>query len=229
MNQDKIWEYHQLKVNESESVFSASNQRYEYLASKLSRGSRVLNVGVGLGGMERLLIDKGCDVFCLDPTKGAIEKMRTTLHMGERAQTGYSEKMPFEDDQFDAVVMSEVMEHLDDDVLDRSLGEVVRVLRKGALFIGTVPADENLADSLCVCPSCGERFHRWGHVQTFSRERLQTFLSQRLGNLVIERHYFSEVGNLNWKGRLLRYLKLLLLRLGGSGTNESFFFSGRNL
>ena len=87
--------------------------------------------------------------------------------------------LPFGDAGFDAVVASEVLEHLTDEVLRPGLGEVARVLRPGGRFIGTVPAEELLDESLTVCPSCGHQFHRWGHVQSFSAARLKEVLSAR--------------------------------------------------
>ena len=79
----------------------------------------------------------------------------------EKAAVGYSDAIPFPNAHFDVVVMSEVLEHLPEDVLTSSLCEVDRVLRLHGRFIGTVPADEELAANQVVCPRCGEVFHRW--------------------------------------------------------------------
>jgi ubiquinone/menaquinone biosynthesis C-methylase UbiE len=129
----------------------------EFLVRRLQRGERVLNVGVGNGTLERLATMKGCDVWCLDPSEQAIDRLRTELQLGERAKVGFSQAMPFPDEHFDVVVMSEVLEHLDPDVFQTTLSEVRRVLRKGGRFIGTVPARERLEDSLVVC-SAAVRF-----------------------------------------------------------------------
>lgn len=74
--------------------------------------------------------------------------------------------------------MSEVLEHLTDDVLERTIVEVHRVLVAEGHFIGTVPARENLIDQATVCPCCGKKFHRWGHLQTFDPQRLRDLLGQ---------------------------------------------------
>ncbi len=46
-----------------------------------------------------------------------------------RAQVGFSQNIPFPDSQFDVVIMTEVLEHRTDDVLNATLGEVKRVLK----------------------------------------------------------------------------------------------------
>jgi len=176
MEQSKIWDHFQ-GSGAVDDVFAGSLPRYAYLARQLRAGTHVLNIGVGRGGLEQLLIDKGVIVSSLDPGTASIEGIRARLGMGERARVGYSQSMPFDDASFDAVIMSEVLEHLTDDVLTATFSEVARVLKPDSRFIGTVPHDENLADNITLCPHCGERFHRWGHVRSFDPARLSQSLA----------------------------------------------------
>jgi SAM-dependent methyltransferase len=227
MNQEKIWAFHQLKVEDEDSIFSRSSERYDFLAARIAKDARVLNIGIGRGGLEERLQARGVEVFSLDPTAAAVERLRELLGLGEQVQVGYSQDIPFPDQHFDVVVMSEVLEHLDDVTQQQTLVEVARVLAPQGQFLGTVPAEENLAASLCVCPCCGEQFHRWGHVRSYTNAMLKIMLAEHFSDTEIQRHYFAEVSDLNWKGRLARWLKLAQLRVGSTGTNESFFFSGR--
>ncbi len=89
------------------------------------------------------------------------------------------------------VVMSEVLEHLEDDVLSATLAEVRRVLVECGIFIGTVPANENLRLNAVVCPCCNETFHRWGHVRTFSEASLRAALETTLRVARIDNHFFT--------------------------------------
>jgi ubiquinone/menaquinone biosynthesis C-methylase UbiE len=187
---------------------------------------RVLNIGVGRGGLESILVGKKVHVSSLDPGEKSIERVRKQFGLGDEAKVGFSQQMPFGDAQFDAVVMCEVLEHLSDDVIAATFKEAERVLKPGGRFMGTLPADENLADSRVVCPHCGEAFHRWGHLQSFSEPRLRSMLSERFGDVRISRHFFGEPRTLNWKGRLIWGLKKTLVGLGVKGSLESFFFSG---
>ena len=122
--------------------------------------------------------------------------------------------------------MTEVLEHLDSKVLQETISECHRVLRKGGIFIGTVPADEKLSTSLVVCPCCDNKFHRWGHVQSFSYINLHNLISGRFEKVKIKRQHFGNWGKLNLSGKLGCFIKKILIKLGRKGDNENYYFSG---
>lgn len=227
MDQTKIWEHFQNDEEAGHVAFNA-HARYEFLTRHIKAGTKVLNIGVGRGDFESLLIAKGANVSCLDPSERSINRMRERLGLGERAKVGFSQYMPFPDAIFDAVIMSEVLEHLDDEALRRTLMEVRRVLKSDGLFLGTVPAEENLLESRVVCPHCGKIFHRWGHVRSFSCSTLQCLLQTQFSEVVIWRRYFLDLKNVNWKGLLLWGAKRLAMAIRIHGQGETFFFKARN-
>lgn len=228
MNQDKIWEAFQNDESLIDIAFPA-RRRFKFLAKRVLSESRVLNVGVGNGYLENLLVQKGADVSCLDPSRSTIERVRERLGLDEKAHVGYSQSMPYLDASFDYVIMSEVLEHLDNTVIDETLAEVKRVLRAGGQFIGTVPADENLQASIVVCPCCGERFHRWGHIQSFSQDRLSNILNLQFDKVMVRRIHFVDNQRLNWKGRLSGALKTAQTFMGVKGSNQNFYFEAIRL
>ena len=227
MNQDAIWDYFQ---NEGVASFDGSEARLSYLVKKIAPGSRVLNIGVGSGVFERLGLARGIDIHCIDPSKRAIESLREKLGIGEKARVGYSQEIPFCDHYFDVVVMSEVLEHLTDDVLERTIAEVHRVLADpskggGGVFIGTVPAREKLLDQATVCPCCGNKFHRWGHHQTFDLPRLRGMLGHLFQFRYLTERTFVSWKDLNWKGKMHFFIKSGLRIVAGiHGSGETIFF-----
>lgn len=223
IGQEKIWEHFQ---NEGIDSFSQSRGRLEFLARRLSPATRVLNIGVGNGVLESLAMNKGVEIWSLDPSERAIDRLRQSLGVEERAQVGYSQAMPFADSHFDAVVMSEVLEHLDDATLEATLDEVYRVLRAGGLFMGTVPARENLADSLVVCPDCGVQFHRWGHKRNFDIDRLTTILTGRFSIGEVSERFFIDWESVGWWRKLQGIIKKLLSwrGIGTYGACRNIFF-----
>lgn len=223
MNQEKIWEAFQNDESLLDLGFPA-RRRFEFIAKHIPKDSLALNIGVGNGYLESILIQKGVSVSCLDPSDSAIEKIREHFGLGERAKAGYSQAMPFTDASFDYVIMSEVLEHLDDAVIEKTLTEAKRVLKIGGKFLGTVPADENLKEGVVVCPKCGEYFHRWGHVQSFSQESLLDTLSLEFNNISIKRVVLSDFKQLNWKGKVLAVLKVFQVLLNLKGSTQNFFF-----
>lgn len=140
--------------------------------------SRVLNIGVGSGLLEVLLLDRGVETYSLDPSAQSIEQLRTRLRMGDRARQGYAQQLPFEAGFFDRVIMTEVLEHLPDEVLHPTLDEVRRVLKPAGELTGTVPFREQLQANEVICPHCEAQFHRWGHAQSFDSSSLGALLLQ---------------------------------------------------
>jgi SAM-dependent methyltransferase len=205
-------------------AFAGSVARLRFLAERIPARARALNIGVGYGVFEELAQRRGVEVWALDPSAPAIEGLRQRLGLGERAQVGYAQAIPFASDFFDAVVVSEVLEHLDDDLLHQTLDEIARVLAPAGRLLGTVPARERLADSRAVCPDCGKVFHRWGHVQSFDSARLRGLLERRFAVARIDERPFVAWTQLNWKGRLLGLAKKALAAVGTHGTGENLVF-----
>lgn len=223
MDQGKIWDYYQTEATEA---FSRTGPRFRFLTKQIAPRERVLNIGVGDGSLESLLSLKGTEVWSLDPSEKAIQRMKASL--GDRARVGYSQSMPFAEGSFDTVVMTEVLEHLENDVRLATLSEIKRVLVASGRFVGTVPADEVLEENRAVCPHCGQVFHRYGHAVAFSRESLHAELSRQFRSVNIERRYFCDFSSLNWKGRLGATVKTGMVSLGVKGSNENFYFSASN-
>jgi SAM-dependent methyltransferase len=218
MEQHRIWSHFQ---NHRPEIFAQAEPRYRFLARRAS-GARVLNIGVGDGGLERMAAEMGCDVYSLDPDGEALAAIAGV----SKGATGSIDAMPFDDAFFDTVVCSEVFEHLSDDLLRGGLAEIGRVLKPAGALIGTVPADEVLSESETVCPCCGNVFHRWGHVQSFSQTRLEGLL-RPYGAVRIERRLFVHWPSLNWKGKCAALLRKLIGALGNSGSGENLYFRVR--
>ena len=218
-----MWDHYQ--VDNDASTFDGNIERLRHLVGLVRSADKVLNIGVGNGALEVMLQEKGCMVFSLDPSDNAILRLRERLGLDESsAKIGYSQSIPFEDGFFDVVVMSEVIEHLNDEVLGQTLFEVMRVLRKTGLYIGSVPADEALKENEVVCPDCGKVFHRWGHVQSFTKSRLSSVLSECFDVIRINRAYFGYSSGLNWKGKLIWFVKKIMRGAGVQGSAENYVF-----
>lgn len=227
-DQQKIWDHFQSEGVES---FSQSQGRLEFLVRRLRPSTRVLNIGVGNGLLEAMAARKGVDIWSLDPSDRAIANLRRVLNIGESAQVGFCQSMPFPDGHFDVVVMSEVLEHLDEEILRATLTEVRRVLRAGGRFIGTVPAREKLEDSLVICPHCGVQFHRWGHKQSFDVDRLSSVLSSHFAlDSVHERFFIDWESAGTWRKFQGLIKKFLSWRgIGTYGIGRNIYFSAQKL
>ena len=172
-------------------VFTGARPRLTRLAKEVmrrcGRSPVVLTIGIGDGTLERLLRDRGCDVYSLDPDESTVERLQS---QGMHAQTGFIETMPYKDAVFAAVVASEVLEHLTAEQSRRGLEHVARVLKIGGWFIGTVPYREILDLNRAVCPDCGRVFHRWGHCRSFDEATLRAELEQHFAIVQLDHRAF---------------------------------------
>ncbi|EGU36725.1 Methyltransferase type 11 [Vibrio ichthyoenteri ATCC 700023] len=209
-NQDKIWEYFQ---NENKDSFLEAKGRYKFLVSNLKEKSKVLNIGVGDGGLEKISSSK-VDIYALDPSYTSISYLKNEFsERKDNFKVGYSQSIPFEDFCFDFVVMSEVLEHLEDDILHMTLAEVGRVLKPNGKFVITVPFEEKLSDNTAVCPCCEHVFHRWGHVHSFSIDSLSKLIVDN--GFVIDKLQVRAFPNYERKG-IVNFIKSILrFVLGG--------------
>lgn len=99
-------------------------------------GRRVLDVGCGLGTYVEKLQACGAEAFGVDVdharlVRGVREKGLTTLCLSP------SEALPFPEASFDAVLLHEVIEHVDDD--RKTIQEAQRVTRPGGRVIIFAP------------------------------------------------------------------------------------------
>jgi SAM-dependent methyltransferase len=219
--QKRIWDYFQGEGAES---FAGSAGRLNFLARQVN-AERVLNIGVGDGSFERAAQSRGALIHCLDPSDEAIAGLRDELGLGDRAQVGYVQSMPFDDDSMEVVVISEVLEHLGgDNILERALEEIERVLKPGGRIVGTVPAREDLSRQMVVCPDCGKQFHRWGHAHSFDVSSVRTLLGRLFSVRQVSERLFVTWSTLNWKGKLSAGIRLLLHHLGIHGKDENIWF-----
>jgi SAM-dependent methyltransferase len=226
MNQTKIWSYFQ---NERTDVFSDATPRLRFLAAEArkwatSQPCLVLNIGVGSGFLEEVLLREGWSVRSVDPDEEVINKLQKK---GREGDVGTIEALPYEASTFDVVFCSEVLEHLSAEETDAGLREICRVLKAGGLLLGTVPDRENLNDNIVVCPDCGQVFHRWGHQQHFDRRRLANLFSEVLTAVLVKPKLFIRWDGLTLKRRIAAVIKLVLFSLGSHGSNETLYFIAR--
>jgi SAM-dependent methyltransferase len=212
-SQDKIWSHFQ---NADPGSFAAAKPRLEYLVRAIalkvnSPRPRVLNIGIGSGHFEQTALARGWEVHSLDPDAVAIERLAGS---GVQGHVGYIEQMDLASNQFDAVVASEVLEHLRDDQRAAGLTEIARVLKPGGWFLCTVPFNENLKASDVICPCCGTLFHRWGHQASFTLERMRAELEPMFAVRELRQTAFVSFRDRGPLGKLKSLARLVLARYG---------------
>ena len=146
------------------------------LPSRSTLGEMVADLGCGDGYLTHLIEQRGFKIVSVDISESRLEKLRkkldnrrVSLLLADLSNTALSSN------QFDYVVMSEVLEHIVQ--FEAVISEVYRILKPGGFFILTVPYNEKIRN--VTCPHCFHAFNPDGHVNSFNRENLAHALDQR--------------------------------------------------
>ncbi len=111
--------------------------RYRLIYDWVPEGvGRLLDIGCGNGVFTQWFRRKAREVYGTDHNGGQLAWAREHFP-GLELVTAAGETLAFPDGHFDVVIMSDVLEHMDDD--RRGLHEALRVLRPGGLLIISLP------------------------------------------------------------------------------------------
>ncbi len=207
------------KVKTSPFCFGASQLEFA-LEDLVNIQGRVLEVGCGAGGMAKAIkyYRPDLDVMGIDISKKAITKAKKDSS-GVKFLKGNAYKIPFKDKSFDAVLMFDLLEHLEDP--KRSLNEIRRVLKPGGIFSAFVPIEGGIFS----IPGLIDKFFGFpgkekyaGHIQNFTLSDLLTLL-EKTDLKFIKKRYF---GYLVFQLVDLSFIILLSLR----GKNVSYSVEG---
>ena len=172
----------------------------------LRPGDKFLDAGAGFGRHAFEAARQGATVYALDYATDEVVMTRNTFgamleakEITEKAYGGVlrgdATKLPFDDNTFDCVVTSEVLEHIQDDV--NVISELHRVLKPGGSLGVTVPSwwpekiNWMLSDAYHAPKSVG------GHVRIYSATELKAKL-RSAGLEVTDSHHAHALHSPYW-------------------------------
>lgn len=165
---------------------------------------RTLEVGAGTGNFSSYYIDQCDEAVLLEPAKNLHqtlqERFAETQHVKVVGQLLHDvmeqevEGCAFAENSFDAAVMVNVLEHIEDDVA--TLKDLYRLLKPGKALLIFVPALPFLYGSI------DKLVH---HYRRYTKRSLATVI-QEAGFHIQSNHYFDALGILPWLlvGRVLK-------------------------
>ncbi len=105
------------------------------------KSKKILDAGCGGGNFEYLVKQKkiSCEIVGIDNKEESVKKARKNLPSFRFLKASLLEKLPFKKQEFDTVVMFDVIEHLPKGSEKKSLKQLNKVLKKGGhLIISTM-------------------------------------------------------------------------------------------
>lgn len=144
-----------------------------YLGNK---AQLVLELGCGTGLMVEILMGRGYHVVGLDQRTEGLYAIHKALPQSWLLQAEAT-RLPLKENAFDAVMLLDVLEHVDDRIL---ISEIHRVLRPGGLAVITVPAMPWLWSF---------RDEAAGHLRRYTRRQLTGLLNAAQFQILKIRYY----------------------------------------
>jgi ubiquinone/menaquinone biosynthesis C-methylase UbiE len=148
--------------------------RRRFLLRELRRGDRALDLGAGTGDFTAIMTEAGAEVVGVDVAEAALARARSRHPELEFRLTPIEGPLPFEDNSFDLVWASEVIEHVADTA--RWLSEVIRVLVPRGRLLLTTPDHGRMRIALEGL----ERFSEplGDHLHLYTRRSMQRLLDE---------------------------------------------------
>ena len=155
----------------------------DYQKLRIGPGTKVIDVGCGAGRHSFEAYRRGADVIAFDQNAEELADVDTMLQaMGQAGEAPKSAKaqvvvgdalaLPYPDGTFDAVIASEILEHIPDD--DAAIAELIRVLRPGGTLAVTVP--RWLPERICWLLSDEYHANEGGHIRIYRADELRSKL-----------------------------------------------------
>lgn len=151
----------------------------------VGEGTKAIDIGAGQGRHSFEMFRRGADVIAFDMSESDMsdvgemfDAMMAEGHVPAsakaRAEVGDALRLPYADNSFDVVLMSEILEHVPSD--EAAMAEMVRVLKPGGLAAVTVPRywPEK------VCWALSDEYHEveGGHVRIYKASELADKLTR---------------------------------------------------
>lgn len=184
-NVSRLWDYYSRTPPYSEIYFSKvlGDRILRHSGLPLSDPIDVLDFGCGPGFIWEHLrkLESAWNYTGVDFSPDSVKKLETMASgnpkfCGAHHISGLP--MNLSSNRFDAVLLFEVVEHLQNTDLDGTLAEARRLLKSGGVMVVTTPNNEDLSKSTRFCPDCGALFHEWQHVRSWTVDTLRQRLRQ---------------------------------------------------
>lgn len=168
----EVFDYFELQ--EDQATLHENTRLHETILRELPAGTKtVLDIGCGNAWVAEILTARGITVVSFDIASANLRKALAKVPGGGHfAVRGDVLALPFRDDSFDAIISSEVIEHVPH--LKGYLANIIRVVKRGGRAIITTPYNEKIQYSLCI--HCNRPTPLHAHIHSFTETSLDQIL-----------------------------------------------------
>jgi len=176
----------------------ANRRRYEQFSFmyRFNGFERILEIGSGGGQALKIIRNHSVRYFPVDIASKNLKMIRAKAESTLFPVSGDTFNLPFKKASFDLVILSEVLEHLQDTLA--ALSEIKSVMKNEARLIISVPYKEKISYQLCI--HCNKPTPTFAHLHSFDEQKLNLLLFEagleaertiKLGNKVANRLHIN--------------------------------------
>jgi ubiquinone/menaquinone biosynthesis C-methylase UbiE len=153
-----------------------NRRRYQAIVSLLSLRQKETVLDIGSGGGPGLLFFKDAKTrYCpLDIPISTLSTIRAAADFPIFPICGDAYHLPLAENSMDAVILSEIIEHLTDPLA--ALKEAFRVCKKGGRLAVSAPYREIILQHLCI--HCNKPTPAFAHLHSFDTEALWSLVER---------------------------------------------------
>ena len=143
---------------------------------------KVLDYGCGSGHILSHMLKQGIHAYGVDMSSGQIELVNSRFQDNPFFGGGLifdGQKLPYEDNFFEVITCTEVIEHVLPKHMDLFLNELYRILSENGTILFTTPNNEDFTKNEICCPECNTVFHKHGHVNKYTKSSLRDLLENQ--------------------------------------------------
>lgn len=145
-------------------------RRYEefFHLYKLKKNDKILEIGAGAGFALNHVDPRIHSYYPLDISSYNLKRVEEKTEGEIYSVSGDVFRLPFASETFDFILLSEVLEHLNDP--QEALTELQRVLKSKGSFIVSVPYNEVISYQVCI--HCNKPTPTNAHLHFFNEQKL---------------------------------------------------------
>ena len=192
-----------------------TNEPFEFRLDwleKFKRKGRILDIGCASGNFLKTARDRGWDTYGVEVSKTATDI--ATKKYGLNVITGRLNETAFNNDFFDVVTVSDVLEHVEDP--QSFLLEINRIMKKDGLLYIAVPDFDGLYYKIAILIA---RFNHRNyfvlphHIYFFNKDSISRYLKKTNFELLDFKKSEANISTSGFIGRLMQLLFYIARRI----------------
>ena len=218
-----------MNVNIPYSYLDQHKERFIYINNYIHKlyekdqaGVRILDYGSHTGIMGVLLSNVGFNVECCD-LREVIDKYEVNYSSNE-IQHKYirgDESLPYEDDYFDLVIFTEILEHLHESPIEK-LTDIKRIIKPNGYLLLTTPNVMNLENKVKFFFNINiyQDIYRYCynpryslHYREYTKKDLKKLLKEFLKFDKLRFKYFNYAGGRNFVSKMIQKASFFITTL----------------